>query len=181
LQDEGVADEDVLVGRRIVLRRPRIDDADAIFAATASDPKVTEYLAWTPHPDVGETRRVITEVFNVGHDRTWAVTMRDTAEIIGQIGYRRPRPHEARLGYCIARRWWGEGLMPEAVGAILEHLQKDSRLDRVTAAVHPANTQSTRVLVKCGFTLEATLRRYIVLPNLSPVPQDCLLYARSLR
>ena len=56
----------VLTGDRVTLRRPRVDDAEELFAAVASDPEVTRYVTWTPHPDVAETRRVITELFNVG-------------------------------------------------------------------------------------------------------------------
>jgi RimJ/RimL family protein N-acetyltransferase len=181
MHDGAVADDGVLLGPRIALRRPRIEDADAIFAATASDPMVTEYLSWMPHPDVEETRRVIRELFNVGDDHTWVIAMRETQEIIGQLGYRRPRVREAEMGYCMAARWWGHGLMPEAVGVILQHLQLDSRLNRVTAAVHVANTRSARVLLKCGFTLAGTLPRYTVFPNLSRKRQDCLLYVRAMR
>jgi RimJ/RimL family protein N-acetyltransferase len=176
-----MASDDVLLGPRVLLRRPRIEDADAIFASIASDPKVTEYLSWMPHPDVDETRRVITEVFNVGDDHTWVIAMRETHEIIGQLGYRRPREREAQMGYCMAARLWGHGLMPEAVDVILAHLQQDSGLDRVTAAVFMANTRSVQVLLKCGFALARTLPHYTVLPNLSPEAQDCLLYVRAMR
>jgi RimJ/RimL family protein N-acetyltransferase len=50
-------DDAVLFGTRILLRAPRVADAAVLFASVTSDPKVTEYLSWTPHPDVDETRR----------------------------------------------------------------------------------------------------------------------------
>jgi hypothetical protein len=108
--------DDVLFGTRILLRAPGVADAAVLFASVTSDPKVTHYLSWTPHPDVDETRRVIRELFNVGDDHTWVVVLCDSGEVIGQLGYRRPQVHAAEMGYCMAVRWWGRGLMSEAIG-----------------------------------------------------------------
>ena len=135
-----------LLGPRVLLRAPRVEDAEDLFASVTSDPEVTEYLSWTPHTDIGETRRVIRELFNVGDDRTWVVVLRDTDEIVGQLGYRRPQRHAAEMGYCMAARWWGRGLMPEAVGVALQRLQQDSQLYRVTAA----STWTTRGRPECS-------------------------------
>ena len=64
-----MADVPVLTGPRVTLRAPRLDDADELFERIASDPEVPRYMSWRPHPDVGETRRVITEIFNVGGEK----------------------------------------------------------------------------------------------------------------
>src|SRR3984957_8358383 len=78
-------------GTRLVLRLPMLDDAGAIFQRVARDPEVTKYLLWTPHPDVAATRRVIAERINVGeHDRTWAIVLQHSDEIIGMISCWRP-------------------------------------------------------------------------------------------
>jgi RimJ/RimL family protein N-acetyltransferase len=42
--------------RRLVLRRPRMDDAEWIFARYASDREVTRYVSWPVHASVDETR-----------------------------------------------------------------------------------------------------------------------------
>lgn len=173
--------DDVLIGARILLRAPRAADAPVLFASVTSDPKVTEYLSWMPHPDVDETRRVIKELFNVGDDHTWVVVLPDSGEVIGQLGYRRPQVPAAEMGYCMAVRWWGRGLMSEAVGVALRQLQQDPQLRRVTAAVHVDNARSARLLSRCGFELEGGAVRHTVFPNLSLNPQDCLLYVRTMR
>ena len=79
--------ETVIAGDRIALRAPLIGDAEALFAELTSDPEVTRYLSWPPHRDVEETRGVITGLFNVGIDHTWLITLRDSGELVGQIGY----------------------------------------------------------------------------------------------
>ncbi|MBV9513451.1 MAG: GNAT family N-acetyltransferase [Mycobacteriaceae bacterium] len=175
-----MAVDEILAGPRILLRAPRVDDAEDLFASVTSDPRVTEFLSWTPHPDIAETRRVIRELFNVGDDHTWVIVLRDSGQVVGQLGCRRPRPDSAEMGYCIGAPWWGSGLMTEAVTVALQWLQLDPHLRRVTATVHPANARSARVLEKCGFALEGMLVRHTVFPNLRPEPQDCLLYARVL-
>ncbi|HUM00161.1 MAG TPA: GNAT family N-acetyltransferase [Mycobacterium sp.] len=170
-----------LVGARVVLRAPRIEDAEDLFATVTADPEVTEFLSWTPHRNVDETRRVIRELFNVGDDHTWVVVLRDSGEVVGEIGYRQLQRHAVSIGYCLGRKWWGRGLMSEAVSVLLQQLQRDSSVFRASAACHVDNVGSAKVLERCGLAFEGRLVRYLVFPNLSPEPQDCLLYARALR
>jgi [ribosomal protein S5]-alanine N-acetyltransferase len=180
-QDGGVTDDEVLAGPRVLLRRPRLDDAAVLFDRITSDPQVTEYLSWTPHPDVDETRRVIRELFNIGDDRTWVIAIRDTGAVIGELGFRRPQSHAVELGYCLAGRWWGQGLMSEAVGVVLDALAADPKLYRVWAACHVDNARSARLLERAGLSFEGRMARYHVFPNLGPEPQDCLLFAKAMR
>jgi RimJ/RimL family protein N-acetyltransferase len=41
---------------RLVLRKPTLADADAVFARYASDPDVTKFMGWRRHQSVEETR-----------------------------------------------------------------------------------------------------------------------------
>ena len=41
--------------RRLILRRPRREDAGAIFARYANDPDVTRWLGWPRHESVDAT------------------------------------------------------------------------------------------------------------------------------
>ncbi|HWF68627.1 MAG TPA: GNAT family N-acetyltransferase, partial [Mycobacterium sp.] len=105
-----------IAGPRLLLRPPVLDDAGALFQRIARDRQVTEYLLWTPHPDVAATRRVITERLNVeDHARTWVIALPHSDEIIGMISGRLSERHSVEIGYCIGRRWWGKGLMSEAL------------------------------------------------------------------
>jgi ribosomal-protein-alanine N-acetyltransferase len=170
-----------LNGTRVRLRAPRLADADAMFAALTSDPEVTRYLSWTPHPDVQETRRVITELFNVGDEPTWLIEWHDTNELVGTCGWLRPRPHAVDLGYCLGRRWWRRGIMSEVVGVLIDEARLDPTVYRVSAYCHVDNAGSAAVLRHCGLALEGRLARYAVFPNLGPEPQDCLMFATALR
>ena len=173
---------DRITGPRLVLRPPMLADAGALFQRVARDPEVTKYLQWAPHPDVAATRRVITEKLNVGDDeRTWAIELRHSGEIIGLASARRPVRHSVEVGYCLGRRWWGKGLMAEALEMLLTALCDDRRVYRVWATCSVDNDRSARLLERAGFVLEGRLARHAVYPNIGREPQDSLLYARVMR
>jgi [ribosomal protein S5]-alanine N-acetyltransferase len=173
---------DRIEGPRLVLRRPVLDDAGALFQRVARDPEVTKYLLWTPHPDVAATRQVITKKLNVGDDeRTWAIALRHSDDVIGLTSCRRTVRHSAEIGYCIGKRWWGKGLMSEALAMLMAALEADGDLYRVWATCNVDNVRSAQLLQRAGFVLEGRLARHAVYPSLGREPRDSLLYAKALR
>ena len=173
---------DHIAGPRLLLRPPVLDDAGALFQRVARDPEVTKYLLWPPHPDVTATRRVITEKLNVSDDdRTWAIELRHSGDVIGLTSCRRPVPHSVEIGYCLGRRWWGKGLMSEVLDMLLTALEADRGVYRVWATCSVDNERSARLLERAGFVLEGRLASHAVYPTIGPEPQDSLLYAKVLR
>ena len=175
-----MSEVDVLTGPRLTLRAPTLDDAEPLFERIVSDPRVAHYMSWPTHSDVGETRRVIAEIFNVAGETTWLIELRGDGPI-GVCGWRRPQPHIIDFGYYLGRPWWGHGYMSEAVGLLLGKAQADPTVYRVSAYCHVDNTASARVLQRSGLEYEGRLTRYAVLPNIGPEPQDCLLFAKAVR
>ena len=74
----------MIVTDRLILRPWLDSDAEALFRY-ASDPDVGPRAGWPPHKDIEESKRVIRDIFT--NDRTWAVTLRETEEAIGCMGY----------------------------------------------------------------------------------------------
>ncbi|MGV0811542.1 GNAT family N-acetyltransferase [Mycolicibacterium boenickei] len=169
----------ILAGPRVRLRPPVVEDAEALYTRIASDPEVTRYLSWRPHSGPAETRRVITTVFNVDDEQTWLVEL--DGEAAGLCARRRPQPHSVELGYCLARRWWGRGVMSEAVSLLLADLEPDPTVYRVSAHCHVDNAGSAGVLRRCGLSLEGRLARYGLFPNISDEPQDVLMFGKAVR
>ncbi|WP_454560747.1 GNAT family N-acetyltransferase [Mycobacterium haemophilum] len=173
---------DRMAGPRLLLRLPELDDAGPIFQRVARDPEVTRYLLWTPHPDVAATRRVIAERTNVSdNERTWAITLRNSGDVIGLTSCRRPVRHSVEVGYCLGRRWWGKGLMSEALTLLLTALNTDPDVYRVWATCSVDNTRSAQLMERAGFALEGRLARHAVYPSMGSEPRDSLLYAKILR
>ena len=169
-------------GPRLLLRLPVVDDAGPLYQRIGCDPQVTKYLLWTPHPDVVATRKVIAERMNVDpRVRTWVMVLQHSGEIVGMISCARPMPYAAEIGYSLGRRWWGKGLMSEALDMLMTTLQADPDVYRVWATCHVDNERSVRLLERAGLTLEGRLARHTIYPNLGTEPLDSLLYAKALR
>ncbi|MDL1864001.1 GNAT family N-acetyltransferase [Betaproteobacteria bacterium PRO5] len=86
--------------------------------------------------------------------------------------------HTVDIGYVLARKNWGIGLMPEAVAAFTELALAQLACFRVQATCDIENNASARTLEKAGFMREAVLQRYTVHPNISSVSRPCFMYAR---
>jgi len=169
-------------GPRLLLRLPVVDDAGPLYQRIGRDPQVSKYLLWTPHPDVAATQRVIAERMNVDpRIRTWVIVLQHSSEIVGMISCARQMHYAAEIGYSLGRRWWGKGLMSEALAMLMATLQADPEVYRVWATCHVDNERSTRLLERAGLLLEGRLARHMIYPNLGPEPDDSLLYAKALR
>ena len=61
------------------------------------------------------------------------------------------------IGYALSKDYWGQGLMPEAVKAVIDFLFNDLNLDFLICGYYNFNSQSKRVQEKCGFKPYRTL------------------------
>ena len=148
---------------RLSLRRFTVEDADAMYRNWASDPLVTKYLTWPPHATVEDTRALLADWVTKYDDCAyfnWAIERKGVG-LIGSIGVVSLSEEigAAELGYCIGVPWWGEGLMTEAVKALLDFLFDEVDVNRVTAKHDVENPRSGRVMTKAGMHLEGTLRQ----------------------
>jgi RimJ/RimL family protein N-acetyltransferase len=165
---------------RLVLRKPNLGDADAVFSRYAGDPNVTRLLGWPTHRYIEDTRAFL-EFCNAEWQR-WPAgpyLIEDRAgRLLGSTGLGFETLLIAATGYVLAEDAWGHGYATEALGAMVE-LSFQLGLHRLHALCHPENLASARVLEKCGFQREAVPRR-AEFPNLpNGGPQDCWCYSRG--
>jgi len=72
------------------------------------------------------------------------------------------------LGYVLSKDYWGKGLMPEAVKAVIDWLFNEVKLDFIIVGHFDRNAQSKRVVEKCGFQYIKTTKvetRYDTVEN----------------
>ena len=165
---------------RLILRRSRASDAEAIFGEYARDSEVTRYLAWRPHQSLTDTNAFLKRAvaaWDAGQRYAWVLTLKGTDRAIGMLSCG-IQHHQAGLGYVLGRRYWGQGLMPEAVKTLVTWLLNQPSIYRVWAVCDTTHAASARVLEKVGMQREGVLRRLAVHPNLSPDPRDCYCYSR---
>lgn len=83
-------------------------------------------------------------------------------EVVGSIGvFRQGNIHfrTAELGYYVGAKYWGKGIMTEAVRLICKHVFDSTDIVRIYAEPFAENIGSCRVLEKNGFVLEGILRK----------------------
>ena len=99
-----------------------MEDEQAILEQYAQDAVVARYLVWWPHKDIDETRAFVRRCLAVWQDGSafrWSIILKEEGRLIGMVEIR-IRGHSIDLGYGLARRYWGKGYMPEAVGMIVD-------------------------------------------------------------
>lgn len=169
----------ILKTKRLRLRKAKLADANAIFCQYAQDPEVTKFVSWRAHQSVNETREYVQMcllAWDIGKAFHWVIERHDERQVIGMI-VARVNAEKWELGFVLARPYWGQGLMTEAVKAIIEWAIKQKEIFRIWAVCDIDNKASARVMEKAGMLREGVLRRWSVHPNLSKEPRDSYCYA----
>lgn len=143
---------------RLLLRPWREDDAEALYRA-ASDPLIGPVAGWPVHTSVAHSREIIRDVLSAPD--TYAVCLREEPDTpVGSVGFFPTTAPDAagewEIGYWIARRCWGRGLIPEAVRELLRVCFAERGAARVWCAHFEGNEKSRRVIEKCGFSYRLT-------------------------
>ncbi len=153
----------LLETKRLILRPFTAADGDAMFRNWASDPAVTRFLTWPAHESAAVSRKTAAlweEESKAPNVYQWAVELRELGEPIGSMSVVRLNDAiaEAEIGYCIGRRWWGQGLTAEALRAVVRYLIVEVGMNRVCAKHDVNNPNSGRVMQKSGMVSEGVLR-----------------------
>ena len=148
---------------RLILRRYRIEDAEDMFSNWASDPEVTKFLTWPTHSTVEVTRMLVNNWisrYDDGGYFNWAIEWKETGSVIGNIAVVKlnEQTEAADMGYCMSRAFWGRGIMPEALRAVMDYLFDTVGMSRIAACHDVNNPKSGRVMEKAGMKMEGILR-----------------------
>lgn len=148
---------------RLTLRRFTEDDTAAVYRNFAGDPTVTEYLRWRCHKNEAESAETVKSWIESYDDPAyynWAITLKETGEVIGSVGCAWMNEHIDMIHtyYCIGKAWWGGGIVTEAYKAVVRYFFVEVGANRIEAYHAPENPASGKVMQKCGLTYEGTLR-----------------------
>ena len=149
---------------RLILRPLIIQDAPAKFQNWASDPDVCRYLTWPCHTSPDVSRMVLTDwvrEYEKDNFYQWAIVLKSSGQPIGSISGLHPNDltQSVEIGYCIGKPWWHQGIMAEALGAVIAYLIEEVGFSRVYARHDPNNPNSGAVMRKCGMIYEGTHRQ----------------------
>lgn len=149
---------------RLLLRRFTMDDAEDMFRNWASDPEVAKYLTWPVHTSPEVSARVFGSwipCYGDGSYFNWAICLRTDGRAIGGISVVKLNEEvaSADIGYCLGHSFWGRGIMPEALEAVMAYLFDEVGLNRIAACHDANNPKSGRVMEKAGMKCEGILRQ----------------------
>jgi RimJ/RimL family protein N-acetyltransferase len=165
----------------MLVRKPRVSDAPAVFAAYASDPVVTRYLIWkayTEIPPLEEFLQARVADWEQENGRYgYMICLPETDTPIGSIAVHFGGD-KAVFGYVLGRAHWGQGIMTEVLRPLIDWSLAQPGIFRAWAFCDVENPASARVMEKAGMTREGILRRWHICPNIGPEPRDCIVCAK---
>jgi len=155
---------------RLVLEVPAESDAPTLFALVGGEDRLemTAGLLWDGPDEISETvgfiRQAQTERYGESgfhwaiRDRTGAITG-SSGTAVGMISAR-PSSEAGRgdVGYWLGKPYWGQGLMREALIAVLDLGFGEFDQVKVEAEVFTSNARSKRLVESLGMRLEGTIR-----------------------
>ena len=152
----------VLKTERLTLRPWRESDLSDFYEYARVD-GVGQMAGWTPHRDIEESKTILSHFIEGRHD----FALEYQGKVIGSLGVKeyneKNYPELAalqgrELGYTLSKDYWGRGLMPEAVKAVVDWLFNEEKLDFIIVGHFDWNGQSKRVAQKCGFQYVKTTK-----------------------
>lgn len=147
---------------RLILRKLNMRDAQDMFEYSR-DAEVARHVLWDAHKSISETRsyiRFMQRKYRLSEPSSWGIEHIATGKLIGTIGYMwwNRENSSAEVGYSLARDFWNQGLMTEALAAAIDFSFDEWHLHRIEAQHETDNPASGAVMRKVGMRMEGTLR-----------------------
>ena len=150
---------------RLRLRQFRLDEADQLgLFQLFSDDRVTRYYNINSFTEIAQAQSMLRRRYDKfwhGKGIRWAITLKEDDALIGSCGFNSlsRKKKEGELGYELARPFWNQGIMTEAIRAATDYGFTQQALSRIEAWIIPENRASANLLIKLGFQSEGVLER----------------------
>ena len=148
----------VIETERLLLREFERHDLCDLYEY-ASVEGVGEMAGWKHHETIEKTQEILNNF--IEENKTFAIVLKENNKVIGSLGIEKYGMEHAltefdgylgrELGFVLGKNYWGKGLMPEAVSAVIRYLFDDLHFDFLLCGYYDFNKQSKRVQEKCGF------------------------------
>ena len=150
---------------RLILRRFAYSDYDSMLKYWISDPEIQSLYSEPVYTTKEEVKELLDQyIFSYEKENyyRWAIITKETNQCIGQIAYFLvdEKNNFAEIEYCIGAAFQCKGFATEATKAVIKYGFENINLHKVQICTKTINEPSKRVIEKCGFTYEGTLRDY---------------------
>ena len=155
----------VLKTKRLILRQPTMKDVEWYYEYF-SRPEIV-WGGGEPGPKNmsaarKEFMKYLIDLYRKRHGFRWIITLKGEGRPIGTLGFYKWVPsasHQAEMGYDLEKEHWGEGIMTEAMKAVVSFGFEKMELNRIEVYVMPRNKRSIKMISNLGFKREGLLRQ----------------------
>lgn len=165
--------------KRLILRLPRKEDVKDLVAAL-NNKNVSRYMAGMPYPYTTKMAQDFVlrniEDFKSKERKRYELNLELKSEkkIVGGVGLANIKSGMASIGYWLREDLWGQGLMSEAVFAMIDFGFSKLKLRRIELTCNEGNSGSKAIAEKFGFKLEGVLRKAHVILHNGKVANKCV-------
>ncbi len=150
---------------RLILKRITKSCLDDVYEYR-SDPSVSRYLLWSYDKSKDYTESYLDyldELYNKGKFYDFGIFLKDSGKMIGTVGFTTINfcKNAASVGYVLNSKYWGCGFAKEALEKIIEFGFESLFFEKLYAKFIEENTQSKRVLEKCGFIFHSYESKFL--------------------
>lgn len=150
---------------RLILRRYEYADSAAMLKYWIADEKVQSMYSEPTYTTENAVKELLDQYIGSYKNKDyyrWAIIAKENNECIGQIAYFLvdTTNHFAEIEYCIGAGFQCNGYATEATKAVIQYGFEQIRLHKVQICHKSINIPSKKVIEKCGFHHEGTLRDY---------------------
>ncbi len=153
-----------LTTERLIIRPFTMDDAVEV-QRLAGDKDVASTTLNIPHPYEDGIAEAWIETHQAKYEKaeaaTFAVTSRESGQLIGAIGLVMKEHERGEMGYWIGKPYWNLGYATEAAKAILEFGFSEMHFNKITASHIGRNPASGRVMQKASMSYEGCSRQHV--------------------
>jgi ribosomal-protein-alanine N-acetyltransferase len=155
----------IQIDDELLLRDVRLSDANEYYKYI-NHPLVKKYIPDSCIPQSVAQAEKELSFFRGLHEKRisvfWTIAEKETGKMIGACGFERWTRFHKRLeiAYDINPDHWRKKVATRAIGAIINYGFKEMKAERIEAFLEPSNAPSAGLLLKLGFTKEASLRKY---------------------
>jgi ribosomal-protein-alanine N-acetyltransferase len=149
---------------RLRLRQLATSDAEAMHACYG-DAEAMRYWDSPPARNIADTTKLVTlSAKPTPRHAAWAILMKEGGELCGMLNYHHRESKHRRLevGWILARRFWRQGLMSEAMRPFVDHCFAALQTNRIEATIEPDNVASQRLAERLGFQREGLMREVLL-------------------
>ncbi|WP_339277636.1 GNAT family N-acetyltransferase [Paenibacillus sp. FSL W8-0426] len=158
--NNGVIEFPRLETERLMMRELTLQDAASILNHF-TDPEVIKFMDIEACKDIAEAEEIIAFHINDSGCR-YGLFSKEKDELLGTCGYHCWMANQdgtrAEIGFDLAPRYWGKGIMQEALRELIPMGFDLMQLQYIEATTEQKNDQSQKLLTRLGFKQEPFLK-----------------------